>query len=438
MAQETRAQLYAKILANLPDNTTEQITPATDRAVEDAEVESCYNLLDDDATNVNYNPTTVADWGATVPAEVGDGLDILIKKVSTNASQNIAYVSTTGSDVVNEYEIGNPLKPFATFGAAINAVSPGGTVKALGGSYDFTNETVFSGVVIITNTGVTLDISFCQIAGRFSINKSNTRIIATGATITNNTSFPLFNTSSGSYSNFQIIGGDWDAGSQSCVTLGSNLSNCIIRNATFTSNINGDVVRISSNDTTVIDCVIKSTNTGNPYAFRAGTNVSNLKIQNTDIEATTGNGVGMNPSSELSIKNCEIKGGGYGIILTTTAGAVMDLIVEDSTIVGSTNHGVYLNQICDNVRFTRCVIVAQDINKESVLLETSRTTGKDTLFEYCTFFTGSSVEVFNQSELDTSVTYVNKCSFNKNAFTYTSQIIETDTCYQPNTPLIIQ
>ena len=54
MAQETRAQLYAKILANLPDNTTELITPATDRAVEDAEVESCYNLQDDDATEVSY------------------------------------------------------------------------------------------------------------------------------------------------------------------------------------------------------------------------------------------------------------------------------------------------------------------------------------------------------------------------------------------------
>ena len=73
MAKKTRPELYAKILANLPDNTTEQITPATDREVENAEVESCFNLLDDDATDVNYNPTTSADWlpeGA--PSEVGE------------------------------------------------------------------------------------------------------------------------------------------------------------------------------------------------------------------------------------------------------------------------------------------------------------------------------------------------------------------------------
>jgi hypothetical protein len=83
MAQETRAQLYAKILANLPDNTTEQITPATDRAVENAEVESCYNLLDDEATDVNYNPTTGTDWVNPDPTEVGGALDDLAGRVTT-------------------------------------------------------------------------------------------------------------------------------------------------------------------------------------------------------------------------------------------------------------------------------------------------------------------------------------------------------------------
>ena len=110
MAQETRAQLYAKILANLPDNTTEQITPATDRAVENAEVESCYNLLDDDATNVTYNPSDGADWVDPDPTEVGGALDDLAGRVTTIEGQGFQTAVQTPYSPANPAEW-NPEEP---------------------------------------------------------------------------------------------------------------------------------------------------------------------------------------------------------------------------------------------------------------------------------------------------------------------------------------
>ena len=114
MAQETRAQLYAKILANLPDNTTELITPATDRAVEDAEVESSFNLLDDEATDVNYTPTTSADWDSTVPDEVGEGLDELAERVkmlegATVSPTSISFNVNSDSTVSFPYVESEPI-----------------------------------------------------------------------------------------------------------------------------------------------------------------------------------------------------------------------------------------------------------------------------------------------------------------------------------------
>ena len=114
MAKKTRPELYAKILANLPDNTTEQITPATDREVENAEVESCFNLLDDDATDVNYNPTTTADWDSTVPDEVGEGLDELAERVkmlegATVSPTSISFNVNSDSTVSFPYVESEPI-----------------------------------------------------------------------------------------------------------------------------------------------------------------------------------------------------------------------------------------------------------------------------------------------------------------------------------------
>ncbi len=184
MAQETRAQLYAKILANLPDNSTEQITPATDRAVEDAEVESCFNLLDDEATDVNYNPTTSADWlpeGA--PSEVGEGLDILAARTGVNLSQDIAYVSNVTTAGITP-ELGNPLKPYSSFATALNALpSSNCIVKALGGTY--TEDIVLNSGTVKSKCALILE--GVTINGRISISTANSDIsvFLNGSTITN-------------------------------------------------------------------------------------------------------------------------------------------------------------------------------------------------------------------------------------------------------------
>ena len=94
MAAQNRATNAALIDANLPDNTTQLITPEKHREVEDALNDSAFNVLDDDAFDVPYTPTTPSSWGATVPSETGGALDILIEKLNNKASNNIAYVAS--------------------------------------------------------------------------------------------------------------------------------------------------------------------------------------------------------------------------------------------------------------------------------------------------------------------------------------------------------
>jgi hypothetical protein len=183
MAQKNRANLQIVIDTNLPDNTTDLITPVKHREVEEDLKDSNYNKLDDTAFDVNYTPTTPADWGATVPTETGGGLDILIKKVATNAPLTTAYVSETGSDTINEFEIGNPLKPFLTILAALNAVGDNGKVIVTPGTYagftkfsmlnvtiDLQGSIITSGGIFCPNgSGLTFILSKTQITGNVRI-----------------------------------------------------------------------------------------------------------------------------------------------------------------------------------------------------------------------------------------------------------------------------
>ena len=145
MAQKNRADLQIVIDTNLPDNTTDLITPLGHREVEEDLKDSNFNKLDDTAFNVNYPPTTPLDWDTTVPTETGGALDILIKKISTNASDSIAYVSKQGSDTLDEFELGNSEKPFLTISAAITALSttPNASLVVLGGDY-YSEEVVLN------------------------------------------------------------------------------------------------------------------------------------------------------------------------------------------------------------------------------------------------------------------------------------------------------
>lgn len=396
--------------------------------------DSYYNLLSETRTalSTTYSPAIPASYNPLVTeskAAHDQSIARIVDLENGNYSNNIAYVAKTGSDILGEYELGNPAKPFLTINAGITAVPVNGIVKVLGGAY--TEE------IALTKEGVDLDISGCSLIGRIFINKSNISIIAIGATITNNTIFPLFSTSSGAYTNFKIIGGTWDALNEECIVLSANLTGAIIRDATFISNIVGNVVQVGSDNAKFKDCFIEGTNAGNVFSFRLTPNTTGVEIENSTITSNGGTGVAMDSNTELKIRNCKSKGNNYGVFTTTSVGATFNLIAEDSTFLSTNIHGAFLNEVCDNVRFTRCIIITQNANQEAVNLSTNRTATKDTLFEYCTFFTGVNRQVFAQNETDTSVTYVNNCNFNKLAFAYTAQLIETGTVYQPNTPLIL-
>ncbi len=165
MAQKNRADLQAVIDANLPDNTTDFITPLLHREVEEDLKDSNFNKLDDTAFDVNYPPTTPLDWDATVPTETGGALDILIKKVSTNPSQDLAYVANSGSDAIGEFEVGNPLKPFLTIQAAIDSTANDRNIKIQGGTY-------IEDITILNKDNVFIDAKGCIITGDISFTDS--------------------------------------------------------------------------------------------------------------------------------------------------------------------------------------------------------------------------------------------------------------------------
>ena len=380
MAKKTRPELYAKILANLPDNTTEAITPATDREVEDAEVESCYNLLDDDATDVNYNPTTSADWGATVPTEVGDGLDILIKKVSTNPSDNIAYVSDTGSDVINEYEVGNPLKPFATFAAAISAVGNNGIVKSLGGTF---TENINLGTI----NNFHLDLSGTVINGTLSALGQNGKITLYGGVINCGSGrVDIGSLTPSSLGPVYLEGGIINGTGTYAVGIGdgSGIINCIINN-TGTYAI-GTGPNESDSLGFVINCKITS-----PKGFQAAAlRIVNCRVvcTNVIIEAqandpcivinssliTTGNvfaieGAGGNPIG-LYMYNSYLKSAGITMSISRVSSAATKVFVQGCILIADLD----------------CVYVAAG--------STTSASGTDYVFKDCTMYAGSSNDIF--------------------------------------------
>ena len=384
MAQETRAQLYAKILANLPDNTTELITPATDRAVEDAEVESCFNLLDDDATEVNYNPTTAADWGATVPAEVGDGLDILIKKVSTNASDNIAYVSDTGSDVVGEYEIGNPLKPFATIKSAFTACPPSNfTVKVLGGSYTLT---ALDDPIAINKTNFVLDLKGCLLDATASANGlffqgcTNGYVLLEGGKITGRV-----NLGGGSTVKMSLIGGEVTGNK---INLGKNayLVNCrvIVGTAVEESALTSENISSNSERPVISNCYLESDATANFPTSSA------IAVYNNCFIKGAINVISLSSSSTVysQFNNCNIIGQGetgfrtvVGNAATTRCNGIFNNCHIESTVgyaiwMGSTTNTCFFNN-CNIISEIDCVLIQSSISRGA----TNRTT-----FNKCSFY----------------------------------------------------
>lgn len=66
MAQKTRPGLQTTIDSNLPDNTTDFITPLLHREVEEDLKDSNFNILDDTTIDVTHNPAVPSNYNPLV------------------------------------------------------------------------------------------------------------------------------------------------------------------------------------------------------------------------------------------------------------------------------------------------------------------------------------------------------------------------------------
>ena len=172
----------ANITLYITSNNNKEITGAQLKQILDESSviledlkDSYFNLLDEPRTALSVNYANVGNplnWnGGTAPATQNLVNDQLAQRLTdfetNNASQTIAYVATNGSDLVNEYEIGNPLKPFETLLAAWNAMPPSNfIIKFLGGSFSITT-TILNGPksnFLLDLNGTTINGTELQIA----------------------------------------------------------------------------------------------------------------------------------------------------------------------------------------------------------------------------------------------------------------------------------
>ena len=355
MAKKNRVGLNAVIQSNLPDNTTDFITPALDREVEIDEIDSCFNLEDDTAFDVNYSPTTPTDWDVT-PTEVKGGLDELAERMrileSIGVSLTTAYVDQNGNDTTAE--VGVETKPFATFAAAISALpNSNAKIVALGGSY---TENINLGA----KSNFVLDIRGCNITGTgagaaLRTNggaTSNMVILAEGANISTSSGYVLeLNAING-----LVVGGIWTATSSNICVITTNqnrivgstfrntstgkcadtLNNGQFINCIFKSNTDTTINR--TNNSVFIACIIENSIVSN-FAILTSVTLSLFidcgikgrvscgvgadfkgRFQGCKIEAS-GKAIGMQGDAQPFFYNCTISGTEDCIDMTLVTGA---------------------------------------------------------------------------------------------------------------------
>ena len=134
MTKLNRTDLKNQSNTDFPTNNNKEITAQRFRDYHENDVDSNFNLEDDDATQVSYNPTNVGDWQPEgTPTEVSDALDIIANRTFVNLSDNFAVVdSDNGNDTTAD--VGTFSKPFKTGNASLSAIPSGGTIIVLGGS----------------------------------------------------------------------------------------------------------------------------------------------------------------------------------------------------------------------------------------------------------------------------------------------------------------
>ena len=395
MAEETRAQLYAKILANLPDNTTEQITPATDRAVEDAEVESCYNLQDDDATKVNYSPTSInADWlPEGDPAEVGEGLDILAARTGVNLPQSIAYVSNNGNNTGITPELGNPLKPFLTIKNGLDAVGSYGRVLVAPGTYTENLSGNNRVAVSLIMNGVILNGNVSIIAGANGFKY----VEMYGSTI--NGTFRLDN---GFLKGGKING--------QCLFFSSDVSDLIINNTSGFGMSGGNTNKF-------FNCEI----TGSTIAIRR---CFNSEYNNCTI-------IGANCWEDLNststvFNNCDLISTGKTLIGSNRE---VNAILNNCNIKSSTAENIDFSANTLELKAKNCSFSSPTSNLLISTITLNRTVNEQTTFESCSFVAGATGAILVEPasySADAGTTLFINCTINKSSITNVTPLRVTE------------
>jgi len=313
----------------------------------------------------------VLQQGKTILEDLKDSYFNLLNEPRTNpnASQAIAYFATTGSDLPGEYEIGNPLKPFATLLAAWTEMPPGNfIIKSLGGSFAITTL-VLSGV----KSNFLIDLNGSIINGtELRITNSNNGVIK-GGTI--NAKLNLGATGSEKISVIEVnINGQLNLGELSYV------NSCRISNPS-TYAVTTEIT-LSANRPYISNCSIISSGS---IPIAAIANFSNCYIQ--------GSRNAIQPPSNTSstflpkFSNCTIKAEGLsnqGIIYGVSANlsAIFKQCRLESTVgvcvwVGNNNSNNVFFEDCDIIAQTNCVVL------QSTLV---RLVGTRTTFKRCSFY----------------------------------------------------
>ena len=399
MSTETRATVKTLLDLYIKTNGNKEITAVQLNEVITDAIDSAFFQLDElrTALSTSYSPDDANDWLPIAPTEVKGGLDILAARTGTNLSENVAYVSPTGSDVVGEFQIGNPLKPFATFAAALSALPASNIIViALGGTYTEDISISLKNNVSLILEGITLN-------GRIILNSTavDVNISLRGSTITNpNATFALqLNSNSGKVS---VTGGTVISTNALANGLTGSNSAAIkflygVTFVTISSNTNACTNFIFNNCNFFSDTIgIRTTNSSEFYGCTVRTTASNA----------------VRPYTQPCLfYNCTLIGGGIGL---QGENAVIGYFYY-CRIEGLTGAALYSGAGSNELFFKGCDLIGSTDCVE-YLINLVRLATTNNQFQDCKLFAGAGGVIFKEPTYnvnDLGNTQVINCTYNK-------------------------
>ena len=390
MAIDSRANNQITINTNLPDNITEDITPALHREVETDLNDSQFNKIDE-------------------PRDI---------------STNTIYVSPEGNN--GTAKTGDQSSPYLTFASLTPSILDDSSVVSMGGSFnesisitiknnfrlDLSNTTIVGNITLFVVNNYVLDLKGASVIGNIIIESCTNGVIdLRGATVTGNVEFRSCNggtvelsggkingtldLNTGSTQKITVNGGEILGGAGVGLEIGENCKiNHVIINSTSAAAVQGPAVD-NNNKSIFTGCTISSTNSVGVFAvsactFNGGTIKGFRAFEDSPSAFTTEfNGVTLIGTSEEAIK------GNNSLHAFCTNCTIV------SQVAGFPN--VEMGNNCERTRFYNCRFISESDCIEILTVNIQRT-GDTTVFQDCNFYpnqSGGGGLVFN----DTSGAY---------------------------------